>query len=160
MDKISRFIGNMIEKVMLLLMVLLVAVTFLQVLARFVFKIPISWSQEMVKTCFVWIIFMGAAIAVKERTHLTLDMLSVHLPKKLQGAVRKGVLLLMLSCAGILFYGGGRYCISSASKTMVTMPLPANVQYISMPISALLMIGFLFQRIVQEGEEKKEGRER
>ena len=43
---------------------------------------------------------------------------------------------------------------------MVTMPLPANVQYIAMPVSAFLMIGFLLQRIVQEGAEKKEGRER
>lgn len=158
MERISHFVGKMIEKILLALMVVLVAVTFMQVLARFVFKIPISWSQEMVKLCFVWIIFMGAAIAVKEGAHLTLDMISSHLPEGMQRIIRIMVLSLMLLCAVIMLYGGGRYCINCASKTMITMPLPADVQYISMPISALFMIWYLLEQLCHECRRDKEER--
>lgn len=131
-------------------MILLVAVTFLQVLARFVLKIPVSWSQEMVRLCFVWIIFLGSAIAIKEGTHLTLDMLTSHLPVPVQRIVRIGILLLTLVCAAFLLYGGGRYCINCASKTMLTLPLPANVMYVSMPVSAVIMIWYLVENLIAE----------
>lgn len=150
MDKVSRLIGKAIETCLLLFMVVLVAVTFLQVLARFVFKIPISWSQELVKLCFVWIIFLGAAIAVKEGTHLTLDMLTSSLPGGVRRVIRIGILFLTILCAATLLYGGGRYCINCASKTMITLPLPADVQYVSMPLSALFMIWYLIEKLRDE----------
>lgn len=159
MDKVSRLIGKVIENSLLLLMTVLVAVTFMQVLARFVFKVPISWSQELVKLCFVWVIFLGSAIAVKEGTHLTLDMLTSVLPDRVRRIIRIGILLLMTVCAGILLYGGGRYCVNCASKTMITLPLPANVQYISMPLAALVMIWYLLEKLKEEicgkGEQAK-----
>lgn len=150
MDKVSRLIGKVIETCLLSFMVVLVTVTFLQVLARFVFKIPISWSQELVKLCFVWIIFLGSAIAVREGTHLTLDMFTSGLPDRARKVIRIGILLLMIVCAGTLLYGGGRYCINCASKTMITLPLPADVQYVSMPLAALFMIWYLIEKLRDE----------
>ncbi|MDD3252635.1 MAG: TRAP transporter small permease [Lachnospiraceae bacterium] len=156
MRKISKYMGICIEKILFVLMIVLVAITFLQVLSRFVFKIPVSWSQEVVKLCFVWIIFLGSAIAVKEETHLTLDMLTALLPEKLQKIVRIIILLLMLLCAGILLYGGSKYCANCIGKTMITLPFPANIQYVSMPVSAVMMIWYLAERLKSEilGKEK------
>ena len=150
MNKISRFLGGIVEKILLVLMTLLVAITFMQVLSRFVLKIPLSWSQEVVRLCVVWIIFLGSAVAVKEGTHLTLDMLTSQLPKPIRKIFRILILFLMLVCAAILLYGGAEYCIKCASKTMITLPWPADIQYASMPVSAVLMIWYVLECLKKE----------
>lgn len=98
MEKISRFLDKIIEILLYLLMIILVSVTFLQVFYRFVLKTPISWSQEVVKTCFVWIIFLGAAIAVREQTHLSMDIVVPHLRGAAQKIVRAGIYVISLVC--------------------------------------------------------------
>ena len=44
----------------------------------------------------------------------------------------------------------------SASKTMVTLPLPANCTYVSIPISAFFMIVFGLEQLVLEIRSWKE----
>ena len=141
---------RIIDLLLLVLMVLLVAVTFLQVVCRFVFKVPISWSQETVQFCFVWIIFLGSALAVKENTHLMLDMLTSHLPAAAQRALRVLILLLILACGGALLLGGADYCLRTWDKTMIAMPLPAWCLNISAPVCAVLLMLFALGRLATE----------
>lgn len=146
MEKISRFLNKIIEILLYLLMIILVSVTFLQVFCRFVLKTPISWSQEVVKTCFVWIIFLGAAIAVREQTHLSMDIVVPHLRGAAQKIVRAGIYVISLVCAFFMLYGGIEYSIQCLHKKMMTLPLPADVQYIAMPIAAALMLWYLIEK--------------
>ncbi len=143
-------ICRIIELLLLVLMILLVAITFLQVVCRFVFKIPISWSQETVQFCFVWIIFLGSALAVKENTHLMLDMLTSRLPAAAQKVLRVLILVLILACGGVLLAGGADYCLRTWDKTMIAMPLPAWCLNISAPLCAVLLILFALERLAAE----------
>jgi TRAP-type C4-dicarboxylate transport system permease small subunit len=58
-----------------LLMLLVVPVT-LQIVARYTEFIPrYIWTEEAARFLFVWIIMIGASIAVRERTHFDVDIL-------------------------------------------------------------------------------------
>ena len=157
MNRISNVIIRGIEKLLLVLTILLVAVTFLQVVCRFVLKIPTSWSEETVRFCFVWIIFLGAAVAVRENTHLMLDMLTSHLPPMAQKILRILVLVIIFVCAAVLLYGGTDYCIRTWDKSMVNMPLPAWCPNISAPLSSILIMWFDLQRLVEELRSGRKG---
>lgn len=156
MEKISRLLGKIIEFFLFVFMIILVSVTFLQVFCRFVIKVPVSWSQEVVKLSFVWIIFLGAAIAVRENTHLCMDIVTAHLPSSARKITKILIYILSLVCALFMLYGGIRYCIQCAAKSMMTLPLPADVQYAAMPVGAGLMIWYLLEKAGTYLRERKE----
>ena len=58
-----------------LLGVLLLLVVY-QICARWVSFIPRAlWTEEMSRFLLVWVIFLGAAIGVRERSHFVLEIL-------------------------------------------------------------------------------------
>ena len=158
MEKVSNLLSKIISGLLLIFIVVLVAVTFLQVLCRFVFRIPIIWSEEVVRMSFVWLIFLGSAIAVKEWSHLTIDMITSTFSKRGQYIMRLITLGLIFISAGIICYAGFGYVLRNIGKTAVTMPIPSNVVYVSAPVSGLLMIFFVIEQfIVQRREYLKKG---
>ncbi len=50
-----------------------------QVIWRYVFNNSLSWSEELSRYLFAWLIFVGASIAVKENTHIRVDIIFNHL---------------------------------------------------------------------------------
>jgi TRAP-type C4-dicarboxylate transport system, small permease component len=56
-----------------------VLATILQVLARLVFKIPAAWTEETARYAFIWMTFVGSAVAVKNAGHVRVDILENYL---------------------------------------------------------------------------------
>lgn len=58
-----------------LIAVLLVPVS-LQILSRYVGFVPrYIWTEELARFCFIWIVLVGAMVAVRDGTHFTADFL-------------------------------------------------------------------------------------
>jgi len=53
--------------ILLFIMLVLVSV---QVITRYIFNNPISWTEEMARFILVWITFIGAAISLKQNQHV------------------------------------------------------------------------------------------
>jgi TRAP-type C4-dicarboxylate transport system permease small subunit len=43
---------------------------FVQVVMRYVFSYPLSWTDEIAVYCMVWSVYIGGALAVRERAHI------------------------------------------------------------------------------------------
>jgi TRAP-type transport system small permease protein len=50
-----------------------------QVLARYVFRAPIAWSEEVARFALIWLAFVAAAFVMAEGRHITVDVLSNRL---------------------------------------------------------------------------------
>ena len=68
-----RFIRKTSEIVIVFLFMLLVAVVFYQVVARYVFNDPPSWTEELARYCQVWIILLTSSICIRKGSHLSVD---------------------------------------------------------------------------------------
>ncbi len=158
MEKVSGYVLKIISVFMAIFMALLVIFTFFQVLSRFVFKISIAWSEEIIRMNFVWMIFLGSAIAVKTKGHLVMDMFTGYLKGKAKTIANILILVFIIAIYCVLFVSGTQYCIRSIGKTAVTMPIPANCVYISAPLSALFGIFFAIERITEELKYMKEAK--
>ncbi|MGM0904087.1 MAG: TRAP transporter small permease [Bacillota bacterium] len=80
--KIIRWLDDHIEKVFLVFFsVIMVAVIFLQVVMRQLDH-SLSWSEELARYCFIWLIYIGISFGVKEQKHVKIDALLVFLNKK------------------------------------------------------------------------------
>ncbi len=84
---------TLITVVCLFLMVIMV---FGNVVMRYAFNSGITVSEELSRWLFLWLIFLGASVAVHEQAHMGSDMVMEKLPPKLQriGAVIGQLLML------------------------------------------------------------------
>ena len=55
---------------------------FLQILSRYVFNFSITWTEELSIFGLMWITYFGAAIAVVQRRHIRITILSDLLPRR------------------------------------------------------------------------------
>ncbi|MCQ4306466.1 TRAP transporter small permease [Pseudomonas stutzeri] len=61
-------------------MAVMVVMVFGNVVLRYAFNSGISVSEELSRWCFVWMVFLGALIALREHAHLGLDSVVKRLP--------------------------------------------------------------------------------
>src|SRR5690625_1487203 len=54
-----------------------VVVIFIQVMMRYVFSSSLSWSEEIARYGFIWMIFIGVSYAVKKNKHLKVDAITM-----------------------------------------------------------------------------------
>ena len=76
-DKVLDGINALLEYMMGIFMTVLVIITFGEVVLRYVFNSPTSWSSELARFILMWMTFTGASIATRYCTHLTMGF-NIH----------------------------------------------------------------------------------
>lgn len=127
----------------------LFVVTFMQVASRFIFKTPLAWSQDIVRLCFSYLVFFGAAYCVKEKAHLNIDVVISSLKPKVQKVLMIFINLVLLAFFVFLAYYGYRFAMTGTRQMAPYLPIPMSVYYMSIPLSAVLMFFYLAQQFVE-----------
>ena len=75
----KRFLDGLfgfLKLILTILMGLLIIPVTLQILSRYVGIVPrYIWTEEMARFCFIWIILVGAMVAMREDEHFTVDVM-------------------------------------------------------------------------------------
>ena len=79
---IRKVLDNGVEWLCLALMVVLAFDLMLGVFSRYVLFRTFTWYDEIARACFVWVVFLGAAVGVKRGSHFGLHMLIDMLPER------------------------------------------------------------------------------
>jgi TRAP-type C4-dicarboxylate transport system permease small subunit len=108
MQKITNILDIVLKNALIILMVALVSAVSWQVISRYGFASPSSWTEEVARFLLIWIGVLGAAWAFRTGVHLGLDVL----PKKLTGkpalALKVFILLMVVGFSvAVLIIGGG-----------------------------------------------------
>jgi TRAP-type C4-dicarboxylate transport system permease small subunit len=117
----------------------LLATLFLQVFTRYVLNDPLSWTEEVARYLYVYIVFLGASAAISDRTHVGIDYFAKALPVRAQWAVSVAVNLLILAALGLLTYWGWRAAMRQWNLPLVVLDIPYTWVYVVIPITAVLM---------------------
>ena len=81
MNKAIDWFFKLLEFLVVACMVAMVIMVFGNVVLRYGFNSGITVSDEMSRYCFIWLTYIGAMIAMRERGHLGVDTLVKHLPR-------------------------------------------------------------------------------
>lgn len=73
-----------------------------QIISRYWFNAPVSWSLEVCSLAYIWIVFWSAALLVGERQHITFDLLYKAAP----APFRRGLALFITLSIGVVFAAG------------------------------------------------------
>lgn len=79
--------ANLERYLMLICYVFVCAVIIQDVGRRFLLNYSAAWSQETAQYAFIYLGWIGAACAVKERAHIRFDILLSRLPERLHALV-------------------------------------------------------------------------
>lgn len=136
----GRIIDNIEEYVAVVLLCLMTAMVFAQVALRFLLGLGFSWLDEIARILFVWVVFLGAVVAMHRGLHIRVEAgLSVLPVRWRQGATIFGDLVLFVFCMLMAWHG----IELVYSTTELSFRLPAtNVSmfypYLIMPVSFVL----------------------
>lgn len=86
------------------------------VILRYVFNTGIVWAEEMSRFMFVWMIFLGAIVALKEHNHISVDIITRKLPFFVKRIVFVISNLIVLFTLWIVLKGSWQMTIVNASN--------------------------------------------
>jgi TRAP-type C4-dicarboxylate transport system permease small subunit len=70
-----------VEWLMALALAVMVVMVFGNVVLRYVFNSGIAAAEEMARLMFVWLIFLGAILALRRHAHLGVELVQARLPR-------------------------------------------------------------------------------
>ncbi|HLQ70165.1 MAG TPA: TRAP transporter small permease [Bacillota bacterium] len=148
LNKFDDIISKILEVIMTVCLSLTVVITFVQVVFRYVLKISLPWSQELLMVFFVYSIFFGAAVLVHKKDHLVVDLFD-NLPdiiNKLLMTLESFIAIVVLLV--FIYYGMGLVNQNLASgQTMGLLPFKRAYLYLVVPVTSVFMIYFYIRRL-------------
>jgi TRAP-type C4-dicarboxylate transport system permease small subunit len=132
----------LVDWVCLGLMLVLVVDVFLGVWSRYVLQATFQWYDEVARLCFVWMVFLGAASAVRRGAHFRLHLLIDRLGPRLRRATDLVVGLLVVAFGGVLVAGGLAMWPVARRQVSDSLELSMVWFYAALPVGGALMILF------------------
>lgn len=144
-DRILDRITTVVKWTMVSMACVIFFITTFTVFTRYVLNYVASWSEEIPRYMLVWITYLGAALAIKFKEHISLDVFFNLLPLKarqvghlfLNGLVAIVAVILVVYGIGLVNHFG--------DDKMESIPLTNFWLYLVMPISGTLMLLYLAQ---------------
>jgi TRAP-type C4-dicarboxylate transport system permease small subunit len=120
-----------------------------QVVFRYVFNNSLTWSEELSRYVFSWMVFVGAALAVKSESHIKITFFIERLPPKI-GRFLTIVNYFLITLFFITTVILGFLLVSYTSGTYSpALSLPVNcVFYATLPIASLMGIYYSTTKLI------------
>lgn len=152
--KLERAMSLLTDSVCGLAVAAIVAVVLIQVGGRLM-DAPFSWTEELTRGCFIWMVFIGVASGIRHADAARVTVLLQYMPR----FIRQGALpFYVASCLGffVLSAWTGWYLVKQQvvmNEQIATLGWPSWVIGISLPVSAILSIVGLFQSLTTHRAE-------
>lgn len=145
-----------VDSTLAFLLGLIVLIMFAQVVFRYLLNNSLSWSEELIRFLFVWLTFLGGAIAIRDKSHIAVEFFVERLPEKYYRTIRiiNAMLIVVFTLAiiiiGVLWMYHSRELRSSALGLPVYIVL-----YGALPATSLLGLYYSIQQVWEEWKGSK-----
>jgi len=110
---------------------------------RYVLESGLVWADEIPGYFLVWISFLGAYLAVRDRGHISFDAIIENLPSRGRGAALILVNLLVIAFLAVLFVLSLRMIAIVGDTEIETADIPQGLFMAILPIASAAMIAGL-----------------
>jgi len=139
---------SLLKVLLTVLMAVLILPVAMQILSRYTGLIPrYIWTEEIARFCFVWLIMVGAMIAVRDGTHFDVDVLPHTDNPVIEFGFRTFVNLAILVTALSFLWWGWDFGKLGARQQSEISGLPMLAIYIGWPIAGATWAVFTIERI-------------
>lgn len=96
-DRLSALAARGAMAISVVLLAGVTVVTGVAVFFRYVLNDPLQWSQELAQYALVWLVMLGASIAVRSREHIRLDTVVNRIPRKLSASIEMATSFIIIA---------------------------------------------------------------
>ena len=148
LKRAAHFSALVLDGVIASFFALVILITIMQVILRYVFNDSILGGNEAMEALFIYTTAMGAAVAVRRRQHININFVVKLLPPALERLADMIVHVLIAFLNGVMIY----YSINWISKVGINespvLRIPEWIFQISIPISCSFVIFYCLVIIV------------
>ncbi|MFN4056938.1 MAG: TRAP transporter small permease [Roseinatronobacter sp.] len=124
---------------MAVLLAAMIALVFTNVVLRYGFSSGFRHSVELARLWFVWVVMLGAAVALRRGEHLALSEFSETSFPRAVPILRRLCWLIVLVAVGMIFVGTWRQTMSNWNNISQLTGLPSALFYLAGVVSVVLM---------------------
>jgi TRAP-type C4-dicarboxylate transport system permease small subunit len=155
MDSPLRTLNALISRVLQFVITVLIAVMIvpvtLQIFSRFFEFIPrYIWTEEVARFCLMWLIMLGATIAVRDGTHFDVDVLPEPKTPRGTAVARLIVHVSMLLVALIFIAFGWRFAAFGYEQSSEMTGINMLSIHIAWPLAGICWLLFLVEKILDD----------
>ncbi len=145
-EAILRAITAAVKWFMLAMATAIFVIICYTVFTRYLLNFVPSWSEEVPRYLLVWITYLGAALAVNYKEHISLDMFFNLMPARGR-RVGHLILNLLVGIVGLIMFVYGIGLVQQfGDDLMESIPVKNFWLYIAMPISGGLIILYVMRQ--------------
>jgi TRAP-type transport system small permease protein len=141
LEVISRIMDKTLSYAVAILLIAMSLAVFGNVVCRYFLDFSLGWYEEISRFLLIWIVFLGAVVAMVRGDHLSIDLLSAIFSPRVCRMFAVLTDVLLLAALAVMFQGAWSMAIDSLESGWVasSVPIPYGWVYMVGPVSAALM---------------------
>ncbi len=139
------------------ILVALVAVTFSQVVFRYVLQASLSWSEELARFLLMWLAALSTAYAMKTGAHFALHFVVDRTPPAVRRLIGSAVALSASAFLAVFAYQSLRFAIEVhdmlAPATRMSMAVPYSSAFVGSTLTLYYVLVNWRREFREQGQE-------
>lgn len=107
--RLAQRLARLEQRVAVVLLSVVVVALAAQVIARYVFRSPISWSEEVATLSLIWLTFIASGFMTARRGHIAVDVLAQRLGMRSRRWLDRLASWIVLATCLLLLFGGFQF---------------------------------------------------
>jgi len=126
--------------VVILLFILMMTAVLVQVGGRYVFNYSIAAASEIATFSQIWLVMLGAGVAMARHQHVAIDILPAQLPLAWARAASVCIAVVIAAFLGVLAWSSLPLLQLGAMQKSSAMQLPMWIMYLCLPAGAAYIV--------------------
>lgn len=124
------------------LLAVMTIILFIQVVARFIFSSSFSWSEEVSRYLFIWMVFLVIGALIQLSEHIAIDVLADRVPKRFRRLLDQTLILIMVAINIILLIEAAKitWIVMDLGQISPAAGLPFWIVYAAFPVGLLIAV--------------------
>lgn len=111
-----------------------------QVVTRFVFGVPSTWSEVITRSSMIWSVFLGVAVAFRHGAMISVDVIQNALPRRFGLALFLAANLASLLFFSILFWQGWLMTHRVVPQRLAALEVSIAWVYAALPVGSVFIL--------------------
>ncbi|APX92911.1 TRAP transporter small permease protein [Halomonas sp. 1513] len=145
--RVEHQLTRLAMAIAIVMLVISVTLSFYQVLTRFVFNAPSTWTEVASRASMIWCVFMAAAATFRGGYMMAVEAIYKVIPERFALWLETAIVLCCLLVLGVLIYFGILMTGRVGNQTMSGMNIPMSYAYAAIPTGSAFAIVAVLARL-------------
>jgi TRAP-type C4-dicarboxylate transport system permease small subunit len=149
-NRLVQILDRVLDLLLFAVLASMAGIVFVNVFCRFVLQFSLSWADELAQVLMVWLTFLGAGVAMRDRLHYAFDYLVRSLPWRWQRRVVILGYLLSIAMTLALIYWSAKVSLLITDWVMPATGMPRSWVYAACPVGCTFLLIYQIRNLLAD----------